>query len=420
MYSSKLLLLSLSLYFIQLSFSLLSTSTTTLPPCSGAGTYFPNNNSCLCDIGFMGSNCSTLDNSTVLKINSGCQLYNNGWHVWGSDIQFDPVTKLWHMVASLYPLNQSFFSIWLFDARIIHSASENYWGPFCSYDNGATTNYTIALDHGSASDWDRSIMNPKLLYDSVSSNWLLFYVGDTYNGSWPIPGKPLPPANPAQASQRIGVAYSSTPSGPYNRLGYPILEPRPNKWDSRMVTNPTITIMPNNSFLMVYKASNPASCNESQTQVCFGLARADSWKGPWIRVRDDPILPCPLNSFVAEDPTLWYDKQRQVYQLIFKDFQGTYTHAGYSGAHAVSVDGYNWEVTEPALAYITTHTWDDGKIRKQQYQERPQIVLSPIDHQPLGMTFATSTGLNGSELFWNMIMPVRPWVETKEYRNVTA
>ena len=54
-----------------------------------------------------------------------------------------------------------------------------------------------------------------------------------------------------------------------------------------------------------------------------------------------------------------------VIHAIIKDFRGTSTHDGYSGAHFVSFDGVTFNATKPALAYGIHHLWTDGKVRTQ-------------------------------------------------------
>lgn len=214
------------------------------------------------------------------------------------------------------------------------------------------------------------------------------------------------PQQVPQASQRVGLAVAASPGGPFSRLGAPALAPREGAWDARITTNPAVTLMANGSLLMIYKASNPAGANTTQTQVCFGVATAADWRSPFVRARNDPILPCPPHSFLFEDPCVFYLAATGFYHLIFKDFAGAITHAGYSGAHAVSKDGITWAFTSPALAYTTVHKWDDGKTRKQAQQERPQILLG-ADGAPLGIYYATNTGLNGEAEYWNMYSPLR-------------
>ena len=361
---------------------------------------------CVCDAGFAGVTCALLDNSTRIPVISGFRL--DDYHVWGSQVVFERSTNLYRMAASIYPITLSFYQSWLFSAQIVIASAASPLGPFALD--------SIVLPYAAESHWDRSVMNPKLLRaPGENSRWLLFYVGSTYVGLTPNATVPIPTgqAQSAQASQRIGVASAPSPLGPFTRLPQPILEPRPGQWDDRMVSNPAIVAFgygQNTSLLMVYKASSPSDANETQTRVCFGVASASAWNMPFLRLRNDPILPCPDNSFYAEDPTLWRGIDG-IFHLVFKDFDGHYTHDGYSGAHATSIDGVNWDVTSPALAYTTTHTWSDGKVRTQKSQERAQILLNETidggDGLPLVAYFATSTELNGSQRFWNMAMPLR-------------
>lgn len=55
----------------------------------------------------------------------------------------------------------------------------------------------------------------------------------------------------------------------------------------------------------------------------------------------------------------------EAFHLIVKDFQGTVTHQGYSGAHATSEDGHTFNFTNPAFAYGVEHLWSDGVDRFQ-------------------------------------------------------
>ena len=361
--------------------------------CSGAGACTAG--ACVCLPGFVGSTCAMLNNATVLPMDSGFRLPNTS--VWGSQVVLGD-DGLYHMAASVYPGDLDFYKAWLLQAQIVHAVAPTPAGPFSLRG--------VALGYGGVGDWDRSVMNPKLLR-APDGTWLLFYTGDGYRGPWPTPKDPVPvDERVPQAAQRVGLAVAASPAGPFARTGAPVLEPRADKWDARITTNAAVTLMHNGTLLLIYKASNPAGANTTQTQVCFGVASAPDWRSPFVRARDDPILPCPPHSFLAEDPCVFYTPATGFYHLIFKDFSGEITHAGYSGAHAISTDGVNWAYTQPALAYTTTHLWSDGKVRTQKQQERPQVLLGS-DGAPLGIYYATNTGLDGQPEFWNMYQPLR-------------
>ena len=368
-------------------------SCTSVLDCSGAGACA--SSACVCLPGFVGPTCAQLDNRTVLRVDSGFRVANTS--VWGSQVVLGD-DGAYHMVASVFPGDLDFYSVWLLQAQIVHATAPTPFGPF--------TLRGVALGYGAEDAWDRSVMNPKLLR-APDGTWLLFYTGDGYPGPWPTPAHPAPvdPRVP-QANQRVGLAVAASPAGPFVRTGAPVLQPRAGAWDARITTNPAVTLMQNGSLLMIYKASNPSGYNTSQRQVCFGVAWSPNWRTPFARARDDPILACPPNSFLFEDPCVFFTPATGFYHLLFKDFSGTVTHEGYSGAHAVSEDGVHWAFTQPALAYTTTHLWSDGVVRKQKQQERPQVLLA-ADGAPLGIYYATNTGLDGKSEFWNMYQPLR-------------
>ena len=394
MSSSLASFLSFSLLF----FTVAVRSCLTESDCSYAGQCV--SSTCQCESGWMGTTCASLDNSTVVPIDSGFRMHN--FHVWGSQVVFD--SGAFHMLASVYPANLPFYSSWLYCAQIAHAVAESAVGPYVFQ--------SLALEYGMETAWDRSVMNPKVLRAPGGGPWLLYYTGTSYTGPTPNGGSVPLPTNQsgAQASQRIGLATAPSPAGPWTRRGAPVLETRPDSWDARITTNPAVAAFGDGSsrLLLVYKASSPAGASESQKRVCLGVAIASAWDEPFVRPRDDPILPCPDNTFYAEDPGVTWDAAHGVFHLIFKDFNGEFTHAGYSGAHAVSADGVHWNVTSPALAYTTSHRWSDGVVRVQAQQERAQVLLDDVVGTPLAIFYATNTALNGSSEFWNMAVPLAP------------
>jgi hypothetical protein len=275
----------------------------TTADCSAAGSCILPQGACDCEAGFSGATCNFLDNRTRVPIKSGFRMAS--YHVWGSQVVLDAGT--WHMAASIYPADLNFDKSWLYTAQIAHATSSTPLGPF--------EFQSIILPYNTPDAWDRSVMNPKLLRAPIvgsevrgeQSTWLLYYVGDTYPGPTPNASNP-PPQNQsvAQSSQMIGLATAPAPGGPYLRTGAPVLQPRPGSWDERMVTNPAVVPFGGNTtaLLMVYKGSSPAGTG-AQTRVCLGVASTPHWSAPFVRLRDDPILPCPMNSFYSEDPTVW-------------------------------------------------------------------------------------------------------------------
>lgn len=108
--------------------------------------------------------------------------------------------------------------------------------------------------------------------------------------------------------------------------------------------------------------SSPARTGRSspvagkQTRVCLGVATAPHWRGPYTRLRPDPILPCPVDSFDFEDPSLFYDARHGAFHLIVKDFKGTVTHAGCVAQRARGAGGGAFTSQRAAHAGIAART----------------------------------------------------------------
>ena len=87
-------------------------------------------------------------------------------------------------------------------------------------------------------------------------------------------------------NQRIGLATSIDPNGPFTRLDTPILQPGPvPSWDDQFTTNPTPHVFPNGSVLLLYKARSKENYNVMSTGVAF----AQHWSGPYERMSAHPI-----------------------------------------------------------------------------------------------------------------------------------
>ncbi|EDQ85034.1 uncharacterized protein MONBRDRAFT_12288 [Monosiga brevicollis MX1] len=344
--------------------------------CSAAGVC--HEGTCQCETGYTGEACQQLNNLTI-PVNSGFRM--DDYHIWGAQVV--KVNETYHMFASAYNASLNFFQNWLYDAIIVRATATHPLGPF--------TFQNVVLDQ-IPGRWDKNPMNPKIVR-AADGTFLLFYTGDADD----------------QGLQRVGMAYSATVDGNFTRVPHPVLEPAPpGAWDSRITTNCAVTVRPDGGLLMVYKAS---CCAEpaSQTQVCLGVAGIDDWRQfNFSRLSPDPIIPCPANSFNFEDPSVYYDPNSDYYHLIIKDEYGTVTHDGYSGAHFISPDGIHYNVTTPALSYWTSHVWSDGRTRRMNKQERPEVLLD--EHgSPLVAYFATDTELDGSQnKTWNMAIPLNP------------
>jgi hypothetical protein len=106
---------------------------------------------------------------------------------------------------------------------------------------------------------------------------------------------PPPPASGAKCTSSdynshhlegyISMAWADSLLGPWNRTRHAMLSSgSPNEWDA-MVTNPAPLFMPDGTAYLYFRGTRwPVDGYER-----IGLAKADSWRGPYGRVSDDPL-----------------------------------------------------------------------------------------------------------------------------------
>jgi hypothetical protein len=298
----------------------------------------------------------------------------------------------YHMFASRWPKTLNFVPHWVSNSEVVRAVSDTPEGPY--------TFEEVVLPPRGVEYWDgRMTHNPTI--HRCGDTYLLYYTGTTYAGDAPSmeDGMRSPKAMEARANQRIGLATAKSVRGPWIRQDRPILEPRPGEWDGLMTTNPAPCVLPDGSVLLVYKST----ANQSDL-LRQGVAKADHYEGPYVRLRNEPIFNFDATGDHVEDAYVWYANGK--YELIMKDMRGGICGEKYAGIHATSDNGLDWIVSDPALAYSRTIQWDDGSITIASAFERPQLLIQ--DGQPTHLFAATCNGPTyGSGRTWNMVIPLR-------------
>lgn len=260
---------------------------------------------------------------------------------------------LFYLYFSFWPMNKG-HNAWVTHSKIGYAVADNPLGPF--------TYKGIALSGAGGDAWDRDcVHNPAVL--KVDGVYYLYYMGDYGNGEyWNH-----------RNHQRVGVAWSEKPEGPFKRLDQPIVDVTPGRHDALVTTNPTVCVGPDKRIYMMYKAvSDQGEMPKGGAVVC-SMAVADHPLGPFVK-SEKPILTNPENPWSVEDPFMWYEDDR--FYAVAKDFQGYFTKAG---PHTVglfqSFDGFEWEVADHPLAFKLELHWEDGTVEPLQNMERPQMWL---------------------------------------------
>lgn len=169
-------------------------------------------------------------------------------------------------------------------------------------------------------------------------------------------------ALPAAAkTQRVGLATSPSPSGPWTRSPAPILEPGPaGAWDDIFVTNPSAHVFPNGSALLVYKGRGSSDPNAMRT----GVAWADHWAGPYERVGSGPMEGVPTS---CEDAGVYKGPVTGRFIAVF--------HCGCNYLVTWSQDGRSWHKAFPDPLPWCSVTYADGKKGSFRRRERPQFIV---------------------------------------------
>lgn len=297
----------------------------------------------------------------------------------------------YHMFSSRWPKKYPFFEGYVFYSEVVRASSDKPEGPYKFEE--------VVLPVRGEQCWDGRMTHNPTIHKS-GNTYLLYYIGSTYTGD--APGIDELKSGKAKLGRsydniRIGLATSRSVCGPWQRRDKPILEPRPGKWDGRVVTNPAACVRRDGSVLMVYRSNTPQGLR-------LGATRAATFEGPYERISDEPILKLEGGNFV-EDPFIW--EAGDGFEMVAKDMTGGITGEKHAGIHATSSDGLSWRLPPEPKAYSRTVRWSDGKETTQGSLERPQLLFE--SGKPAFLFAATGDGPGGfraASNTWNMVIPL--------------
>ncbi len=310
----------------------------------------------------------------------------DGYWVWcGSVIKGDD--GKYHMFASRWPKPPGFGPYWLTNSEIVHAVSEKPAGPYRFSD--------VSLPPRGAEFWDGQMThNPAIR--KYKDTYLLYYTGTTYKAERPSATNRISETHPtkleAHQGERIGLATSKSPYGPWKRLDKPILDVQPDSWDRYLTSNAAPLIMKDGRVMLYYKGVTRLTVH------AIGLAVADRFDGEYKRVSDQP-----LNIGIgAEDPFIWMEKGK--YKALMLDHERKYS-PDKEIFYATSSDGLKWSVPENGIAVSRSVKMADGTIQRMGKTERPHVLIE--NGNPTHVFFAVSGTANGQSSSWNMVIPLK-------------
>lgn len=265
------------------------------------------------------------------------------------------------------------FKAWMTDCEIAHAVSTTPEGPF-EFVN-------VVLKSRNSNGWD--IINSHNPYCIVANGKIcLYYISNDisqYNtnengivnqpdSTWLVSNRKL-----LRNSQRIGVAISDDPSGPFIRSEKPIVEPDNVKFKN-IAVNPSV-VFQNNQFTMIMKGDDIAKDEWFRIQL---VGKASNSSGPF-EFSSKPVY----NKAQTEDACMWYDKVLNSYYMV--------CHVMGKNELALfkSKNGTNWQPDERKIFVKKEFPLSNGTIWKPKRVERP-FVLTDDTGKPIMLYVAIS------------------------------
>jgi lysophospholipase L1-like esterase len=310
----------------------------------------------------------------------------DGYWVWcGSSIKGDD--GKYHIFASRWSNSTGFSPYWLTNSEIVHAVSDRAEGPYKFSD--------VALPNRGAEFWDGQMThNPAIR--KAGDTYLLYYTGTTYKGARPSKENPVREEDAlkleAHRGERIGLATSKSPYGPWKRLDKPILDVVPNSWEQYLVSNAAPVVLKDGRVMLYYKGV------EKLRVHAIGLAIAACPTCEYKRVSDKP-----LNMGIgAEDPFIWQENGK--FKALMLDHERRFS-PDKEIFYAVSSDGLKWHVPRNAIAVSKNVLFADGSTKKMNSTERPHVLIE--NGKPTHVFFATGETIDGKRYTWNMAIPLK-------------
>eukprot|EP01006_Ploeotia_vitrea_P031172 TRINITY_DN63466_c0_g1_i1.p1 TRINITY_DN63466_c0_g1~~TRINITY_DN63466_c0_g1_i1.p1 ORF type:complete len:396 (-),score=12.84 TRINITY_DN63466_c0_g1_i1:38-1225(-) len=272
---------------------------------------------------------------------------NNTQHnAWGATVMKDEKQGLYHMYVSVF-WNATVWT-WYKSSVIVHAVSDKPSGPF-------KFQKVLLNGTGNKLDFDATAVHNPHLVRLNTGKFLLFYIGLNCL-EWPD--------KQCEGHQSIGLLYSDSVGGPWQRHG-PVLRPSEEyTWESGVVANPAVIVQPDDSLWLYYRGHRDKG---------VGVAIAQSWRGPYIRhgYANRSIIDGP---HVLEDMFVWKCPLTHTYHMLCH----TQMHGWIKvGGHGYSVDGLQWHLAEEQDHPLSSPTIEAAaSTTKRRKREDPVPVFS--------------------------------------------
>ncbi|MEN8201504.1 MAG: glycoside hydrolase family protein [Bacteroidota bacterium] len=298
----------------------------------------------------------------------GVAVEEHGYTIWGTSPIIGDDGKV-HLYIARWPCALKVDPGWRSHSEIAHYVGDTPEGPFIFSD--------IALQGTGSETWDKfGAHNPSV--QKAGDKFVLLYVANDN------PNQPPHPAN-----QKIGMALSDSPYGPWEKAGNDglILTTPANQdcWNYNAgngVNNPALLEHPGGSYFLYFKSE----------KARMGVAIANKIEGPYVQLP----FPVTTNDKTIEDGYAFIYKGKL--SLLTTDNHGIIKKGG--GILWTSGDGIHFNEYEKGFKRIDEYTSVDTSIALTHYGnpnifkfERPQILMQ--NGKPTYLYLTSGTNIYG-------------------------
>jgi predicted GH43/DUF377 family glycosyl hydrolase len=282
-----------------------------------------------------------------------------GYYVWCGTMVKGADNK-YHLYYSRWKKEFGFMA-WVTHSEVAHAVADSPMGPYKFHD--------LALAPRGEKFWDGHCTHNPTVH-RFGNKYYIYYMGNRGDGKNIKNGLNWTHRN----NQRIGVAVSKSPNGPWVRSDKPLIDVSPDSTahDALATNNPSVLQKADGTYLMVYKAVARRKPLPFGGPVVHMVATSKKPTGPWVK-QPKPVFTATATTFAAEDPFIWREGNR--YFAIVKDMGGHFTGAGRSLAMFTSNDGINWAASKNILVSTLNLKMADGTTKKFEHVERPQLYI---------------------------------------------
>jgi hypothetical protein len=312
------------------------------------------------------------------------------WNVWGGTaLEFK---GRWYRIFARWHKKTTHWG-WATHSEIACAVGDSPLGPW--------SDVRPLLKREETDAWDaHNFHNPCPVF--AEGRYWLFYTGNRGDGTfWGH-----------RNQQRVGVAVSDHPAGPYERQPEPLLDVTLGSWDHLITACPIVMRGPDGTYRMIYKGVSEGPPPFGGT-VRMGLATAPHPSGPWTK-QPGTFFSKEGVQFTTDDNFFWHEGGR--FHAIVKDYGRHYQpHAEKALVCFSSTDARNWvPVAEDPTLLAYDVPFADGARGPFNRVDQPQIVFDSAGRKvALCLSIKEAPDKVDEDLCYSAMMPLRPLSPSK-------